>query len=156
MSARRRLLVALATGGAALPFLVAAAIAQGAIPAGAPDGQAAAYRADRYNPINPARPDGPAIAVLRGDPATGPSDMLMRFGPMPPMMHIHTANNRLVVLRGEMKHWVQGQTAADVDVLGPGSFWYQPGGQPHADVCLSDQCEMFISWDGKRDAHVAP
>ena len=156
MSARRGLQVALATGGAALPLLAAAAIAQGAIPTGASGGQAAPYRADRYSPVNPARPDGPAIAVLHGDPATGPSDMLMRFGPMPPVMHIHTANYRLVVLRGEMKHWAHGQTAADVDVLGPGSFWYQPGGQPHADVCLSDQCEMFISWDGKRDAHAAP
>ncbi|HYE46099.1 MAG TPA: DUF4437 domain-containing protein [Caulobacter sp.] len=156
MSIRGRLLLALAAGAAALAFSTAAPMAQGTGLTGTSDGQALTYRSDRYRLLDPARPDGPAIAVLRGDPATGPSDMLMRFGPMPPVMHTHTANYRLVVLKGEMKHWVQGQTAADVEVLGPGSFWYQPGGQPHADLCLSDRCEMFISWDGKRDAHVAP
>jgi hypothetical protein len=33
----------------------------------------------RFTPIDPARPDGPQIVVLRGDPGTGPSAMLMRM-----------------------------------------------------------------------------
>ena len=40
--------------------------------------------------------------------------------------------------------------------LGPGSFWYQPAEQAHADSCLSEQCVMFIQWAGPRDARRAP
>ena len=113
------------------------------------------YDAARFTPLNPAAPDGPAIAVLRGDPRTGPSDMLMRFGPGEPAMHIHTADYRLVVLSGEMKHWSPGVCEEDAPVLGPGSYWMQAGGQPHADRCLSETCVMFISWSGARDGRLA-
>jgi len=105
----------------------------------------------RFAPIDPANPSRAQIAVLSGDPATGPSDMLMRFPRGEGVLHVHSSDYRLVVIEGTMTHAQAGAEAA-VKPLGPGSFWFQPGGQPHVDACLSDRCVMFISWSGKRDA----
>ncbi|KTE40730.1 MULTISPECIES: DUF4437 domain-containing protein [unclassified Sphingopyxis] len=110
----------------------------------------------KFEPVNPANPAGPAIAVLSGDPATGPSVMLMRFGRGPGRLHIHSADYRLTVIRGEMKHWDAGGSEAVAPVIGPGGHWFQPGGQAHADTCLSDECLMVIHWSGARDARLAP
>ncbi len=109
----------------------------------------------RFAPLDPGRPDGPRLAVLRGDPATGPSDMLLEFRKGPGRLHVHTADYHLVLLRGTMKHWAQGEKEEEAKTLGPGSYWFQPGGQAHADSCLSEECLMFISWAGKRDARLA-
>src|SRR5262245_58476339 len=101
-----------------------------------------------FAPINPAAPDGPSIAVLRGDPAAGPSDMLLRVGRGEGRLHAHTHDYRLVLISGRMRH-VVGRVASDSDpVLGPGSYWFQPGGEAHADSCLDQLCVMFISWSG--------
>lgn len=112
--------------------------------------------AARFAPVDPRRPDGAGIAVLRGDPATGPSDMLMRMPRGGGRMHTHTADYTLTVLSGRMRHWQQGEAEAAAPVLGPGSYWFQPGGKPHADSCLDDSCLMVISWSGKRDAQATP
>lgn len=104
-----------------------------------------------YQPVDPARPAGAQIAVLRGDPASGPSSMLMKFGKGAGPMHIHSSDYDLVVLEGEMKHWDASEDAATAKVLGPGSYWFQPGNQPHGDDCLSDECVMYVQWAGKRD-----
>ena len=106
----------------------------------------------RFVPVDPARPDGAAINVLKGDPATGPSTMFMRMPRGSGVLHEHTAAYDLVVLEGSMKHWAAGQDEADVAPMGPGSYWHQPGGEAHADACLSDTCLMFITWAGPRDA----
>ncbi len=108
----------------------------------------------RFVPVDPANPARAQIAVLGGDPATGPSDMLMRFPRGEGVPHVHTSDYRLVVIEGTMTH-VQAGVEGPRKPLGPGSFWFQPGGQAHIDGCLSDQCTMFISWSGKRDARRA-
>lgn len=117
------------------------------------------YADARWTPLDPARPDGPAIAVLWGDPASGPSTMLMRFGPAAagtaPRLHVHTSDYHLVVIEGRMKHWAAGEREAAAPALGPGSSWFQPGGLAHADACLSERCVMFIAWSGPRDARLA-
>jgi quercetin dioxygenase-like cupin family protein len=105
-----------------------------------------------FEPMDPARPAAAQIAVLRGDPASGPSAMLMKFGKGDGRLHVHSSDYDLVVLKGEMKHWQSGETAATAKVLGPGSYWFQPGNQPHADSCLSDHCLMYVQWSGKRDS----
>lgn len=94
----------------------------------------------------------PQTAVLRGDPASGPSAMLMKFGKGASPMHIHSSDYDLVVLKGEMKHWASGEAEATAKVLGPGSYWFQPANQPHADNCLSDECVMYVQWSGKSDS----
>lgn len=113
------------------------------------------YEATKFVPSNPDNPNGTQIAVLKGDPDTGPSTMLMRFkkGGSPP--HIHSSDYQLVVIKGTMKHLRAKQKEADGKPLGPGSYWFQPGEEAHADVCLADECLMYIVWSGKRDGRVA-
>lgn len=109
----------------------------------------------KFVPSNPDNPNGTQIAVLKGDPETGPSTMLMRFkkGGSPP--HIHSSDYQLVVIKGTMKHLSAKQKEADGKPLGPGSYWFQPGEEAHADVCLADECLMYIVWSGKRDGWLA-
>jgi hypothetical protein len=108
----------------------------------------------RFVPVDPNRPDGAAIAVLRGDPGTGPSDMLMRMRQSSGRLHVHTADYRLVVIEGVMKHRGADERESDTATLGPGSYWFQPGGQAHADTCLSERCILFVSFAGPRDARL--
>jgi hypothetical protein len=109
------------------------------------------YEEARFVPSDPARRDGPEHAVLWGDPSSGPSAMLLRMKAGPGRLHRHTADYHLVLLEGAMKHVAKGTPEAEARRLGPGSYWFQPGGKPHADSCLSDHCLMFITWAGKRD-----
>jgi hypothetical protein len=105
-----------------------------------------------FKPLDPARPGSPQIAALRGDSATGPSAMLMKFGKGDGRLHVHSSDYDLVVLKGDMKHWSSGESAATAKVLGPGSYWFQPGNQAHADSCLSEECLMYVQWAGKSDS----
>jgi hypothetical protein len=107
-----------------------------------------------FVPLDPAHPDEIRIAVLRGDPSKGPSSMLMKTKKFTGTLHYHTSGYDLVVLEGQVKHWGQGQREEDVAPLGPGSYWRQPGLQPHADSCLTDVCVAFIKWEGKQDGFV--
>ncbi len=109
----------------------------------------------QWTPADPARPEGTQIAVLRGDPATGPSAMLMRMKKTDGALHVHTSDYDLVLLEGSMKHWTTEAERASGPVLGPGSYWFQPGEEAHGDSCLSDACTMFITWAGKRDGRLA-
>lgn len=112
-----------------------------------------AFENAKFVPMNPARPNGAQIAVLWGDPTSGPSAALLKYPKSDSgRMHIHTSDYHLVVLEGKAKHWAKGEQEASAPVLGPGSYWFQPGNQPHADTCLSDECVMFIKWSGKEDA----
>src|SRR5688500_8186700 len=113
------------------------------------------YNGVKFVPLDPADPASTRIAVLRGDPATGPSAMLMQFGKGTGRLHVHSSDYQLVVLEGTMKHWVAGQKEADTPPLDRGSYWYQPGNEAHADSCLTESCLMFISWAGKRDGRLA-
>jgi hypothetical protein len=101
-------------------------------------------------------PDGAQIAVLWGDPSSGPSAMLIKSekGPFP--LHSHSSDYHLVVLRGTVKHWEEGHTEDQAQPLAPGSYWFQPGNKVHGDSCLADECVVQIVWLGKRDAKLAP
>lgn len=109
----------------------------------------------RFTPSDPARPEGAQIAVLRGDPATGPSDVLLELKKGGGTLHLHSSDYHLVLLQGTARHWAEGASEADAKPLGPGSYWFQPGNQAHGDSCLTDKCLMFITWDGKRDGRLA-
>lgn len=105
-----------------------------------------------FVPLDPARPDGHQMAVLRGDPATGPSTMLLKLKRLDGRMHIHTADYHLAVISGEMKHWSKDESEAAAKVMTAGSYWFQPANGPHADSCLSEECLMFLHFMGPRDA----
>lgn len=109
----------------------------------------------RFQPVDPKRPEGAQIAVLRGDPATGPSAMLMRLVQGASALHVHSSDYDLVVIEGEMRHSGATQSQHESAVLGPGSYWFQPGNEPHSDACLSDECLMYVQWSGKRDGRLA-
>ena len=108
-----------------------------------------------FRPLNPGSPDGPQIAVLDGDPERGPSFALFRYGPDyegSGRLHTHTHAYRSWLIEGQMKHWDASGTEADAEPLGPGSYWRQPGGQLHADDCLSERCTAYVAFDGPVDA----
>jgi Domain of unknown function (DUF4437) len=109
----------------------------------------------RFVPLDPSDPGGTQGAVLWGDPAKGPSSMLMKTKKLAGELHYHTYDYDLVLIEGRMKHWGEKEQEAEVRPLGPGSYWHQPGLQPHGDSCLTDECLMFIKWEGKRDAMLA-
>jgi quercetin dioxygenase-like cupin family protein len=142
----------------ALGLVVAAACAAGPSALANPKKQMVVVPADaaRYVPVDPAHPDAAQMAVLHGDPAKGPSAMLLKFKKATGVLHVHTSDYHLILLQGTMKHRAKGQSEASAPPLGPGSYWFQPGNQPHSDSCLSDECVMYINWAGKRDAKAVP
>jgi quercetin dioxygenase-like cupin family protein len=108
-----------------------------------------------FVPVRPELSDSPEIAILWGDPATGPSAMLMRLrsGSIP--MHMHSSDYHLVVLEGTLKHWDPEESEETAPPLGPGSYWFQPGGLPHAEACLPQTCLLHVVWAGPQDARLA-
>lgn len=90
------------------------------------------------------RPDGSSLAGLSGDPAVGPSAVLLKFrsGPIP--MHWHPSGYHAVVIKGLVKHWAKGEQEAESPLLGPGSYWFQPPNLVHTDACLDSSGECMI------------
>jgi hypothetical protein len=109
----------------------------------------------QFAPVLARLPDGPRVAVLWGNPNAGPSAILLEMKRGAGPMHTHTADYHLVVIEGVMKHWGPDETESIAKPLGPGSYWFQPGGVPHADACLTDRCVMQVVWSGRRDAQLA-
>lgn len=109
----------------------------------------------RFEPVDPGQPEGPQIAVLWGDPAEGPSAILLKIGKGEGPLHYHSSDYHLALLQGEMKHWAEGAHAEEAAVLRPGSYWFQPGGQAHAGSCLTEECVMFVNWSDRRDGVLA-
>ncbi len=109
-----------------------------------------------FFPVLPDTPESPEIALLWGDPATGPSAMLMRLrrGQIP--FHSHSSDYHLVVLHGTMKHWGPEEEVESAPPLGPFSYWFQPGDLPHAEACLTDHCLLHVVWTGPQDAQLVP
>lgn len=106
------------------------------------------------------QPHGAEMALLWGDPKTGPSGFMVRYpanwkGPAkqgPDKMHMHTYGYQNVIVSGEMKHWHEGQTEDDVPLLKSGAYFYQPGGQYHNESFRSDQQTIIYAvFEGPRD-----
>ena len=107
----------------------------------------------RFKPGDPTRANAIETIVLRGDPAAGQSSMYMRMGKSTGGgLHVHTSDYDAVVIKGEAKHWQRGETEANATVLKAGSYWFQPGGQPHGDSCLTNECIYYLQWSGKSDS----
>lgn len=138
-----------------LALALPAACAQTA-PAPAAAGVTVAIEDLKLVPLDVRAPDHFQIAVLWGDPRTGPSAMMLKLvkGDLP--MHVHSHDYHLVVVRGTMKHWDVDDADASARPLGPGSYWFQPGRRAHRDACLSDECLIYLNWAGPRDGYRPP
>lgn len=101
--------------------------------------------------FSPKKPGEPQISPVKGNPEREASSIVMKMGRGAFPLHTHTANYQLVVIKGVMKHWDAKGSRQSAPRMGPGSFWYQPAGQPHGDACESEECVWFISFDGARD-----
>jgi quercetin dioxygenase-like cupin family protein len=96
-------------------------------------------------------PGNPQIAPVRGNPEKEASSIIMKMGCGAFPLHTHTSDYQLVVIKGNMKHWGANQTQAQAVNMAPGSYWYQPASEVHADSCESDECVWYITFKGPRD-----
>ncbi len=140
----------------AVIFVLCAAGSLAALVGAQPTSYVRAYADAKFRDLNPAMTEGAQVAPLWGDPAKGPSAVLFKTKRGVTPLHTHSSDYHLAVIEGVMKHWIGGESEAAAPELGPGSYWYIRGSQPHADSCLSDVCVAFIKWEGKRDAMLTP
>jgi quercetin dioxygenase-like cupin family protein len=89
-------------------------------------------------------------AVETGDPATGPSTIILKApaGCVVPW-HFHTAQEQAVVILGMVKMEMSDSPAMS---LGPGGFAVMRGKVPHQFACVRQvACLIVVSFDGKYD-----
>jgi len=108
------------------------------------------YDALPWQPIVPELgADSPQISILRVDPKTQATQLLIR---MPKQMHVpmhwHSANETHTVIKGTMWFEHEGQ----VHELGAGGFNYLPARMPHQAWC-SDDALVFITVDSGWDVN---
>jgi hypothetical protein len=106
----------------------------------------------KFAPVDPKNPGGIQMAVLSGDPKTGPAAFLLKLPKGPAPIHWHSSDYYALTIEGNTKHWLPGKEA-EAKSNPPGTFWFQPGGAtgPHGDECLSDSCVIFVQMPGKFD-----
>jgi quercetin dioxygenase-like cupin family protein len=109
-----------------------------------------AYNDLEFGPIAEGNPV--EVALLWGNPETGPAAVLVRFpeGYEEPW-HNHSSTYRAVLVKGEF----QSRSNDDSDsttIYGPGSYAVQPGGAAHREV-NAGQSEMvaFVYFEGPID-----
>jgi hypothetical protein len=132
-----------------------AGFATGAIAAGKKESTILPYAEAKFAPLDPSNPAGPQVAALWGDPTKGAAGVLLKLKKGPAPLHSHTASYHAVVIQGQHKHWDKGQEEKDAKPLNVGSYFAQPGKQPHGDACLTDECLLFVSFSGKIDFKLA-
>lgn len=114
------------------------------------------FESAKFTLVDSARPDGPSWSVLWGNPDAGPSATYLKLKKGSNPLHLHTADYHAVMIQGTMKHWDRETPEIKAPTLGPGSYFFQPGGKAHAGTCLTDECIMFVHFEGKRDGMMAP
>jgi quercetin dioxygenase-like cupin family protein len=91
-----------------------------------------------------------ADVLENGDPASGASTFLLKAAAncvVPP--HYHTAEEQLMVVRGDVLTGMQGMSPV---VLGAGGFAMMPSKQVHWFTCNSKEgCLMFVTFDRTYD-----
>jgi quercetin dioxygenase-like cupin family protein len=85
-------------------------------------------------------------ALENGDPDKGASTFLLQAAPgcvVP--AHYHTAEEQLIVVRGDV---LTGMDGMSEQILGPGGFAMMPGKVMHWFTCKSKEpCLMFVTFD---------
>jgi quercetin dioxygenase-like cupin family protein len=108
-----------------------------------------------YAPLGPARP-GPELAVVTGDLQKGGGFFLKVPPGTKPGLHTHTADYHAIVISGAPRHWLPGEDK-QAKPLGAGSYWFQPGNQPHGDECTgTEPCVLYLVVAGAFDFASTP
>lgn len=90
---------------------------------------------------------GCEVLMVHGDPASGPSHLLVRLAPSAVIPRIrHASTEHFVVVRGR---FVEEGPGGDRRVLGPGAHWYVPEGVAHGGLrCAGpERCMFYESHD---------
>lgn len=104
-----------------------------------------------YIPFDSEHPEAGQYGVLSGDPQSEGSQVFFVYGPGEGAMHHHSSNYKAVVIEGTAKHWLEGEQVKDAPELPPGSTWFQPAVQRHADTCVTKRCVVLVMWFGVMD-----
>jgi len=92
---------------------------------------------------------GAQIAILWGDPKTGPYGCLKKFPPGAALpLHSHAHDQRTVVIAGAVTFRVDGQPDQE---LGPQAYSLVPAGVKHAATCGPAECVVFEEQPGPAD-----
>jgi quercetin dioxygenase-like cupin family protein len=88
--------------------------------------------------------------VENGDPATGPSTFVLKAtSGCVVAPHYHTAEEQLIVVRGDVLTGMHGMKET---LLEPGGFAMMPGKETHWFTCMSKEgCLMFVTFDRTYD-----
>ena len=93
------------------------------------------------------------IAVLWGNPETGPAAVMVRFpeGYQEPW-HNHTSTYHSVLIKGVFQTKSKDANVAESEVFGPGSYAVQPGGAVHTEVNAGNgDLVALVYFDGPVD-----
>lgn len=105
----------------------------------------------KWSPCPPIFPKGCEVTVLRGDPASGRSDVFLRTPAnyrLP--RHWHTSPEHMILVAGELDVTYEGQKPS---VLRPGSYAYGPAKAKHEARCANaGPCVLFIAFESPIDA----
>src|SRR5580692_1985172 len=107
----------------------------------------------KWNPLDPKQPKGAQVAIVSGDPKTGPVSFELKLPKGAAPIHYHTSDYYAVVVAGSHKHWQASEDGTKAKAMAVGSSWFQPGGptNTHGDECVTDSCTLFIMMPGKLD-----
>ncbi|MDX1381407.1 MAG: SgcJ/EcaC family oxidoreductase, partial [Xanthomonadales bacterium] len=98
--------------------------------------------------------DAVDFGSLYGDWDASAHGKMVRFQPgvaSPP--HRHSGAYHAVVVEGTVTNPIEGETSPVQ--MGPGHYWYVPGGTAHVTACVSDTpCLVYAHMDGAWDIEV--
>lgn len=96
---------------------------------------------------SPPMPNGTSMASAAGlwsDPATGGGSALVKFTKGSTTKHYHTNDEQVVLVKGTAIHWAESLPETRTKRLQVGSFWYVPAGAVHQDICVTDECILYV------------
>jgi quercetin dioxygenase-like cupin family protein len=106
-----------------------------------------------WAPLPDVFPTGGMMQVIQGDPATGPSDVYLKFPANYSVpWHYHTAVERVYVDKGSIKfEMMEGETTT----LTEGGFMLVPSRMVHKASCVSsEECTLYLASSAPFDIHV--
>lgn len=92
-----------------------------------------AYDDLQFGPIAEGSPV--EVALLWGDPATGPATVVVRLpeGYAEPW-HSHSSTYRAVMIKGDFQTRSKDNGVTSTEIYGPGAYLIQPGSHVHSEV----------------------